>query len=340
MKKKDIFLFIALSGTGILFICFSKDMRQGAYDGLMLAQNTIIPSLLPLLIIFLIIIKTGARDVFARVFGFLSVYLFNLPTAIMPAFIMGQIGGYPTGAILTIELFENGDIDENEAQRALAISFCGGAGFIITAVGTATLNCTKAGLILLISSILSNIIIGICSSFSTPRIKREFYSFSNSISFSDALIDASSSAMKSVLDITAFIMLFGAINSIINPPKLLLPIFEITQGICGGTNFSIPEISAYLSFGGLCIHLQLLPIILKCKMKYHKFLLTRFISALLSYCIAKALLIISPIDINVFSNISSTTPKFSSLNLGLSILFILGSFILILDINSKKIILK
>lgn len=327
---------IILSVTAILLIVFSADMRKGAYNGLVLAENTIIPSLLPLLIIFLLIMKTGARDVMARAFGFLSYYIFNLPMVTIPAVIMGLAGGYPTGALLTQELFLSQEIDRAQAARLLRFNFCGGCGFIITAVGTATLLNTEAGLILFLSNIIASVLIGFAMSFTQPRIKKDFYSYRESPPLGNAIADAVESSIKSVLSITAFVIFFGAVNNIASLPKFVLPIVEITNGLCRGEKFSLPEISGYLAFGGLCIHMQLLPSIVKCGMKYIDFLFFRVLSALLSYCVTKLILLAFPIEQQVFFNESGNVAVFSSVNIGLSFLLIVGCFVLVLDISSRK----
>lgn len=247
---------ILLFTAAILLIVFSAEMREGAYKGLALAENTIIPSLLPLLIIFLLIMKTGARDVLARAFGFVSHYFFNLPMVTFPAIIMGLVGGYPTGALLTQELFLSQEIDRAQAARMLRFNFCGGCGFIITAVGTATLLSPKAGLILFVSNITVSVLMGFALSFTQPRMKKGFYSYRESPPLGNAIADSAEGAIKSMLSITAFVIFFGAVNHIASLPKFILPIVEITNGLCSGEKFSLPEISGYLAFGGLCIHMQ------------------------------------------------------------------------------------
>lgn len=327
---------IILFTAAILLIVFSAEMREGAYKGLALAENTIIPSLLPLLIIFLLIMKTGARDVLARAFGFVSHYFFNLPMVTFPAIIMGLVGGYPTGALLTQELFLSQEIDRAQAARMLRFNFCGGCGFIITAVGTATLLSPKAGLILFVSNITVSVLMGFVLSFTQPRMKKGFYSYRESPPLGNAIADSAEGAIKSMLSITAFVIFFGAVNHIASLPKFILPIVEITNGLCSGEKFSLPEISGYLAFGGLCIHMQLLPSIVKCGMKYIDFLFFRVLSALLSYCVTKLILFVFPMEQQVFSNESSTVAVFSSVNIGLSFLLIVGCFVLVLDISSRK----
>ena len=67
MKIKNVtysfFQTLCLIFLAALFIIFSKNTRKGAYDGLTLAMNTVVPSLLPLLIIFLTFMKSSANNI-------------------------------------------------------------------------------------------------------------------------------------------------------------------------------------------------------------------------------------------------------------------------------------
>lgn len=336
MKKKTALVLIIQMLMAMVLIIFSKQARQGAADGLTLAENTIIPSLAPLLIIFLLIMKTGAKDLLARAFGFISVHVFNLPQITFPAIFFGLIGGYPMGALLTNELLKSGDIDEKQARRLLRFNFCGGCGFIITAVGTTVLNNTKAGAVLFLSNVISSVIIGFALSFTEKRRNAPYYSYTEYRKLGDVLSESVSDAVKSLLNMTAFIILFCAFNVVIDFPDFLVPVIEITSGICTNSRFAIPMTSAYLAFGGFCIHFQLLFVVAQAKMKYADFLLFRLISAVISYGVSKILLIFIPIEEAVFSNASIKVAEFSSVNTVLSVLMVIGCFVIVMDIRSKK----
>lgn len=81
----------------------------------------------------------------------------RLPPQAAGALLFGQIGGYPTGAVLTGELLDRGVIDRATARRMLCFNVCGGVGFICTAVGTAALHSGTAGWLLLTANILANL---------------------------------------------------------------------------------------------------------------------------------------------------------------------------------------
>lgn len=336
MKIKDVFMLLFLLLAAGILIIFSDSAKTGAVSGLALAENTIIPSLIPLLMIFFIIMRTRAKLVLADAFGFISKYVFNLPEITFPAIFLGLVGGYPTGALLACELFEREEIDEKQAQRLLRFNFCGGCGFIITAVGTSTLHNTKAGAILFLSNVISCIMVGFAASFFEKRKAYGCYSFTEETTFGDALISSTNSAVKAVLNMTAYIILFSAMSKIFPIPQQVMPFIEITNGICGENRYPLEQMSAYLAFGGICIHCQLLPILSKVKMKYFDFFLFRIIAAFLSYFVTKLLLFFIPLEVYVFSNESIGVAQLSSVNAAMSLLLAAGCFVIIADISSRK----
>lgn len=338
MKIKNItysfFQALCLTLLCIMFIAFSSKTRTGAFNGLNLAMNTVVPSLLPLLIIFTTFMKSSANNILIKLFGNFSRVFFNLPECAVSAILFGLAGGYPTGALLVEELFETFDIDESQAKRLMCFNFCGGCGFIITAVGTISFGSTKIGVMLYLSNVISSLAIAFALSFKEKRIKKGTYSLSEYVPLGDALVIATPKSAQSVIVITAYIVLFSAVSSIFKIPDVLLPIIEITNGVLSG-EFSLPLTAAFLSFGGICIHLQISSVLKKINMSYFQFLLFRLISATLSYFIMKVMLYFNPVDTAVFADLS-TPAKFSSVNVTLSVLLVVGCFVSIFDLNSRR----
>lgn len=336
MKRRNEFLLIFLFFLSGILIFFSGEAKDGAMAGLYLAQNTILPSLLPLLIIFYMIMKTGANNVIVNILGNFTHTCFKLPKAASSAILFGLIGGYPTGAILSRTLYENGEISKQQARRMLRFNFCGGAAFIITGVGTITLNSQKAGLILFASNLLSSIILLVLTSFFDERDISTATQISDPLPIGEALGQSVDAGIRSVLQISAFIVLFSAIKNTVHFPAVVEPLLEITNGICSHSTFPLALTAAFLSFGGLCIHLQLLPIIKKFDMMYLDFLLFRIIGAGLSFLICKGLVMIFPTQTAVFSNASQTVSALSTANTALSVLMVLGCVVVLFDLKGRK----
>lgn len=315
----------------------SADAKLGAKDGIALCENVVIPSLLPVLILTNIIIKTNCRKVFEKIFGIFTVKLFRLPRCATTAIIFGLIGGYPAGALLTNQLFDSHMIDEKQAVRMMRFNFCGGVAFIITAVGTVTMKSTAYGIVLYLINVIASVIIGILSALFFPKIDEECETASNTLPFSEAMVQAVEQTVKSLLIMSGYIILFSAISIIADLPQEITPILEITNGLCNTKkHFSLNMISAFLSFGGICIHLQLMGVLNNIKMKYWDFLLWRVISALLCFGLGYLYLKLFPQSISVFSNMGTSTPQLFQVNTGFSTVMILGCVVLIFDIEGRK----
>ena len=105
-----------------------------------------------------------------------------------------------------------------------------------------------------------------------------------------------------MLNICAWIIVFSCINGLSegllkNDTFLLFfkMISEVTNGaITACENFSLPIISAVISFAGFCVHFQIMPCIVKLRMKYKYFLAVRALSAALSCALTFLLMRLFP----------------------------------------------
>ena len=320
MKKenqKALPLLALLLAAAAILLVFAAPARAGAKAGLALAENTVLPSLLPLLMLFLMIQNTRAGVLLSRALT-LPAKALRLPPQAAGALLFGQIGGYPTGAVLTGELLDRGVIDRPTARRMLCFNVCGGVGFICTAVGTAVLHSGAAGWLLLTANILANLTVA-------PPL-----------SAGEALPAAAKGAMESLLHLSACIILFSALCAVVPVPKWLLPLVEITAGLCTGTGYTLTQTAAFLAFGGLCVHLQLLGWAGRFGLPYPTFLACRAGAALLADGYCRGLLRLFPQPAAVFSNISETLPRPGIGSTTLTALLLAGAVVFALDLLQRR----
>ena len=111
------------------------------------------------------------------------------------------------------------------------------------------------------------------------------------------------------MHLSACIILFSALCAVVPVPKSRSPLVEITAGLCTGTGYTLTQTAAFLAFGGLCVHLQLLGWAGRFGLPYPTFLACRAGVALLADGYCRGLLApVSPTGA-VFSNISETLPR-------------------------------
>ena len=321
----------------ICFIVFSVRAKAQALEGMKLCLNVIVPTLLPILILTNTIIKSSSRVFLEAVFSPLA-RLLRLPKCACCALILGLIGGYPTGAILSNELFNLHLIDNQTAKRLLRCSFCGGVAFIITAVGTIHLNSTKTGIIIYTINVLSSIIICVADGIIHPNTNKSTQEYSiGSQSFCNALINSIECSTKSVAVMCGCIVFFSAICGLVSIPPFAMPLIEITNGIFKfNGSISLPYLCFFLSFGGLCIHLQILNVIKSTGIGYIDFFVHRVVGGLISYFLGKGYILLFNPNTEVFSNISQITPRLNQINGSLSIILLASCIVIVVDLNNKK----
>ena len=106
---------------GILSIVFNTELKRSVLYGIRLSAGSIIPSVFPFFVISDYIYQSS---IFEKKGFFSSIYefIFGLPSCTLPAFLLGNICGFPIGAKCINDLYRDGMISGKEAQRLLIIS--------------------------------------------------------------------------------------------------------------------------------------------------------------------------------------------------------------------------
>ncbi len=356
-KIPSVVFYYILVTFGIFFIGFMllrypETASQGISDGVDLSLGTLIPSLYPFMVLSTLIIELG---IFNQMPGFLekiSYKLFSLDGKALGVIIMSLIGGLPLGCKMTSELYERGEITQNQGHRLVLFCYCCGPAFTISSVGLYMLGSKEAGTVIYASLLLANMTVGILSRFfgeeDDYRLQRKAHV--DTQSFSVSLVKAVSSGSTAMLSICAWVILFSGINRLVEilPLSDSIKLFfytvsEVTNGVrISAGSLSLPIISGIIGFGGLCGHCQVIPYIIKLRLNYKYFLTSRIVCAALSVVYCEALLKVFPVSYQVFS--VGSLPEKSSLGVSavysISMLATAGLFLLgdsaVFRIKSKK----
>lgn len=159
--KKQIFITIFLLTFSLLFVINSSKYISVTIDGILLYGTKILPTLLPFFFVTKILSNFNFIYAVCNQFSFLTKLLFNTKAISSYIFFMSIISGYPVGAKLTTEFYENNIIDKNDAQKIL--SFCSTSGplFIIGTVGVGFFYNQFLGILIFLIHVISSILNGI-----------------------------------------------------------------------------------------------------------------------------------------------------------------------------------
>ena len=146
MKKKAMLLIICL--LLLFLLCYPKEALHASKNGMKLWLDTLLPTLLPFMILTNILIHTeGITKIVHPISPFFKVF-FDLSPNGTYVFILGLLCGYPMGAKLAADLYYAGKISRQEAEYLLTFCNNPSPAFIITYLGKSCLkDAVPAGMI-------------------------------------------------------------------------------------------------------------------------------------------------------------------------------------------------
>ena len=283
----------------LIFIAFPATALAGAREGLLLWFNSVLPALLPFIIIINMLVALG----FARfIGGFLSGFMgkiFRLPGQSGLAFIIGLTSGYPIGAKTIASLHKQNEIDRKQAQQLLG--FCNNAGpiFILSVVGAGFFANATIGYILWIGHVVGAVMVGILlrgekRDIVPNRNKTKLHIDTNTMG--EHFGAAVENGMKSILVIGGVIIFFSSIIKVLEDiglPEngvtagLISGLFEATHGLrdvstAGVGLWPLAAASFLLAFGGLSIHMQTLHFIAGIGVKYSYYVFSKILHGVIA----------------------------------------------------------
>lgn len=178
-KNKLIFGTIVVL-YGALIIVFPHSSLDGAKNGLLMWFNTVLPTLLPFMIVSNIIINMKIAIMIGKVLYPIFKFVFRVSSNACYPILIGFLSGMPLGAKTVADLVEKGDIDLDEGQYLL--SFCNNASpmFVMSFIAISQLETPSLRFYLLFINFFSGYLGAILYFKVYKKSKRSFSSlFSN-----------------------------------------------------------------------------------------------------------------------------------------------------------------
>lgn len=338
----------ALFCGAVCYILFSAPelCARGVREALAVCGNTVIPSLFPFMVVSGFLVHSGTSAALGRIAAPMTARLFRLPGVSAGVILMSLVGGFPVGVKMTAQLLDAGQLNESQAKRMCLFCVNAGPAFVISAVGTTVLGSTRAGVLLYAALCIAALLIGICTRFfakKEPRIskkERVLLVTNPAVALSDAVRES----VYAMLQICAWVVLFGALGTYLqslplqNSVTVLINcITEVTAGVhAAAGRISLPMLAAVLAFSGLSVHCQILGELKHCGVRYSVFFLARLAACALSFLICAGLLKVFPCEISVFSANGTVVPAAYSVSAPSFLTLMLMSILLILEVEPRR----
>lgn len=255
----SFFLCLFLFGT-MLF--YPSSVSEYARQGMYVSVFQVIPSIFPFAVLSSLAVNATAAAP--------SSLRKILPVSV------GFLCGFPLGAKTAIELYECGDIDENELKYLLPLSNNTGPAFVIGVLGGATFASYAVGVLVYVCQILSALTVGLmfCITRHKKKSVNKKFRSSSATPFFKAFPQAVTSSASSMLTVCGFITFFRVLLGILSdwlakagvPKKfeLILAIFfEMSCAVSQSATLAAPyprialALAAFaVSWAGISVHFQ------------------------------------------------------------------------------------
>ncbi len=335
-----------------LVLIFSGAIFNGVVNSINLCLCTLIPSMYCFMVLANIIEASSLSSAVGNIFTPLAKYIFKINRECFTVFLLSLLGGYPVGARLIAKKVKAGEISLKTAQRMMYYCVNCSPAFLISGVSAVLWHNIKSGVIIYLSQVAVSFLFGaVTGLFNKDKQSLESNMPSKS-SASHILVSSVNDATRSMIIICSYVLLFGGIFAFLD----LLPIdngillvikgfSEVTIGcqLAGGLPefLSFIAVSAFTSFGGICVILQISAITKGSKINMFKFLISKVIYSLICTLVAVSIFLREDHSVECFSQPVLQNCKFYSVSPISSLMLIfLGIMMLFLSTKSAKIKLK
>ncbi len=335
INKRYKFAYIKNFMLGIFILLFSSVMiispslhRTGIMQGIGFCTDILIPSLFPFMVLASFVVKSGFAEKLSSLLSPVTKFLFYLPGCTGATIILSLVGGYPTGAKGIKDLLDKKLITAKQANRMSLFAVGAGPAFIISVVGEVLFKSNFIGVVLFTVQVVSALITGIICGVIARAQNINFYDpmkeKSEQAKISDAVVESCADATNSMLNMCAFVVLFSAVISMIKKFRILdvlsnhlialgvpnavsvsiLPvILEVTAGCIDAVSCGAgPVLIAFaVSWGGVCVHLQIASILKNTGFSYFKFCVFRFSSGMIASVLTFIVISFLRVSMPVFS---------------------------------------
>lgn len=312
MRRYFYFLFVS---AAILFFLFnSKITLEGSVNGLILWFNTVVPTLLPFMIMSSILIGLHGEKLLHKLLSPVTSKLLGLSAAGNYVFFIGMFCGYPLGAKTAADLLREKRISSGEAMYLM--NFCNNISpiFTISFICNTLLCNTKIIPYALLLLYGIPLILGLFT--------KKYYLGSTAVgTYNDKLSSpASKNDLLRILDhsinnaaltslkLGGYIILFSVFCSLIEHLRILpeaiktvfIMLLEVTTGcrhcvsspLLSHANLTIPALFACATFGGLSGIAQTSGMISDTELSLKQYVLFRIVCSVIVFIISYLIFLI------------------------------------------------
>ncbi len=319
-------VLLLFGAAAALLLRYPAAVASGVSRGLAVCGEVIVPSLFPFLVLSGVFIHSGTAQ---RVGGRLhpiAQRIFGFSGGGATAWLIGMIGGYPSGAAAVRDLLERGEIDRKEAARLLLCCVNGGPAFIIGTVGARLLGSVYKGVLLYIAQVTAAVLMALFTRQRGGKRNENIPPLCDS-SFSAAFSTSVERAVAALLSMGGFVLLFstvltlsdavgitGVMSNNFTAKAVYAAVWEVSCGCVSIAACNLSGVStafllgAALGWGGLSVSAQIRGMFSEHALQWGSYRMARLWQALLGGSLSALLFGVLPMP---QASVPTAAPLFS-----------------------------
>lgn len=270
------------------------ETTEAVRQALSLCAQTVIPSLFPFFVASSLFVTLGAAESCQKLFSQALGGLLGCRGAGTSAFLLGAVGGYPTGARTVGALYNAGQLRHSEAEHLLA--FCNNCGpaFILGIAGARFASIAVPWALYLIH-VLSAIAVAQLFRRAAQENLPPLLPHTPQPPAGTALVQAVTGGAQSMLAVCGFVVFFQVLLRLAEGrlgvlPPWLCGFWELTGGMARlpDSRAGFLQAAALLGWGGVSVHCQSAAVLEGTGLSMKKYLTGKALQAAISALLAGA----------------------------------------------------
>lgn len=317
------------AAAGALILIQPQVVSSAVSDAVRSCIEIIVPSLFAFTVLAVYLQASGLYRIVLRPITLPLSKLMRMNEELCAVIILSNIGGYPVGAKLLSALVRQGRLSKEDAGRMLCCCFGSGPSFVIGIAGVTVFGSAATGAVIFAACFVSSIIIA-----AMVRLRGEIIlkgKASGPYLTADCFISSVMTAAEVMLTVCVMIVGFAVISALLKlvgvnaaaeklfglmgaeacSQSIFPAILEVSciKALKPVGAWVVPLCAALLSFGGICVQMQVGAIAKGIPLKH--FLLSRPAAAILSAAISLPALLL-PQPAAAAMAVSTETKPFSA----------------------------
>lgn len=289
MGKKLLALCIGI--IFVLLLSYGSLNYEMSKLALTIWFEKLVPSMFGIMVLVKLMFYTGILQIIAYPFGVVLGRLFRIePDSFLYVIAMIFLG-FPAGAAFIADQVSQQRLEERAGKRLINTCSFATPGFVIMTCGSVLFHSVRIGFLLFLIQVISGLLLLL---FTRKTVIHKTSLSTSSMPFMSALSKSMLESGTTLYMIGGYLMLCMSMFSVLTqflPISFQLPIRILSEFSSGAVLLSetslslklqLVLLSMLLSFGGLCVHMQVMSMGSSCHLSYRSYCQYRIIQALLS----------------------------------------------------------